>query len=257
MSTAARIDLLAVPGLPMIGEGDDLAGIICRHCAETDIGPRDGDIVIVAQKIVSKAEGRHVDLRNVVPSSRAIELAGTVGKDPRLVETILSESRRVVRSAPNVLIVEHRLGLVMANAGVDQSNVGSPPGTERALLLPEDPDASAERLREGIRALAGCEVAVVINDSFGRAWRMGTVGVAIGAAGLPSLDDRRGKPDLFGRPLEVTIVGLADEVAAAASLVMGQGAEARPVVVLRGLTWSAAPSPAQSVCRPQGEDLFR
>jgi coenzyme F420-0:L-glutamate ligase/coenzyme F420-1:gamma-L-glutamate ligase len=246
-----------VPGLPLIQPGDDLAGLLCRQCAASGIALRDGDVVVVAQKVVSKAENRFVELTTVKPSAEAVTIAQTVLKDPRLVEVVLSQSRRVVRCAPHALIVEHKLGLVMANAGVDQSNVGSPPCSERVLLLSEDPDASAARLRAAIHACVGADVAVVINDSFGRAWRLGTVGVAIGAAGLPSLDDRRGKPDLFGRSLKVTVIGFADEIAAAASLVMGQGDEGRPVVVLRGLVWSGTPTPASAVCRPVTEDLFR
>lgn len=191
------------------------------------------------------------------PSARAIALAAEVQKDPRLVELILSESVRIVRSRPNVLIVEHRLGFVMANAGIDQSNVGPIDGVERALLLPVDPDGSAEALRTRLATLYGVAPAVVIIDSFGRAWRRGTVGIAIGAAGLPALLDLRGNPDLFGRPLQVSISGFADEIAAAASLVMGQGNEAQPVVLVRGLAWSAAANPAAELVRPASEDMFR
>jgi len=187
---------------------------------------------VLAQKIVSKAEGRAVDLATVEPSAAAIELAGKIQKDPRLVELILSESVRVVRSRPNVLIVEHRLGFVMANAGIDQSNVAPSDGVERALLLPVDPDGSAAILRKRLSLRFGVPVAVIINDSFGRAWRRGTCGVAIGAAGLPSLMDLGGSPDLFGRELQVSVTGHADEIAAAASLVMGQSAEGQPVVVV-------------------------
>jgi coenzyme F420-0:L-glutamate ligase/coenzyme F420-1:gamma-L-glutamate ligase len=169
----------------------------------------------------------------------------------------LSESVRVVRARRNVLIVEHRLGFIMANAGVDQSNVGPADGAQRALLLPEHPDRSAAALRRGLAAATGIDLAVVINDSFGRAWRQGTAGVAIGAAGLPALIDLRGRPDLFGRKLEVSVSGFADEIAAAASLVMGQADEAAPVVVIRGLRWSAPESTAASLIRPSNEDLFR
>jgi coenzyme F420-0:L-glutamate ligase/coenzyme F420-1:gamma-L-glutamate ligase len=180
-----------------------------------------------------------------------------VGKDPRLVEVILGESRRVVRSRPNLIIVEHRLGFVMANAGVDQSNVAPADGVHRALLLPIDPDKSAARLRARLGQHYGANVGVIISDSFGRAWRRGTCGIAIGSAGLPSLIDLRGKPDLFGRTLEVSIVGFADEIAAAASLLQGQAAEAQPVVLVRGLTWSAPDAPAAELVRPAEEDLFR
>ena len=246
------VDLRALPGIPMVKPGDDLARLIGEGLARAGLELRAGDVIVVAQKIVSKAEGRTVDLATVTPSARAVELAAEVQKDPRLVELILSESVRVVRSRPNVLIVEHRLGFVMANAGIDQSNVAPQDGVERALLLPVDPDGSAEALRAKLSASA-----VVIIDSFGRAWRRGTVGIAIGAAGLPALLDLRGNPDLFGRILQVSISGFADEIAAAASLVMGQGDEAQPVVLVRGLTWSAPANPAAVLVRPAAEDMFR
>lgn len=246
------VDLRALPGIPMVKPGDDLATLIREGLARAGLELRAGDVIVVAQKIVSKAEGRTVDLASVTPSARAIELATEVQKDPRLVELILSESVRVVRSRPNVLIVEHRLGFVMANAGIDQSNVAPQDGVERALLLPLDPDGSAEALRAKLSASA-----VVIIDSFGRAWRRGTVGIAIGAAGLPALLDLRGNPDLFGRILQVSISGFADEIAAAASLVMGQGDEAQPVVLVRGLSWSAPANPAAELVRPAAEDMFR
>jgi coenzyme F420-0:L-glutamate ligase/coenzyme F420-1:gamma-L-glutamate ligase len=173
------------------------------------------------------------------------------------VEVILSESVRVVRARRGVLVVEHRLGFIMANAGVDQSNVAPVDGTHRVLLLPQNPDRSAETLRRGLATLAGVDIAVVINDSFGRPWRQGTAGVAIGVAGLPALIDLRGRPDLFGRSLEVSVIGFADEIAAAASLVMGQADEAAPVVLIRGLRWSAPESTAASIVRSPNEDLFR
>lgn len=257
MTRTTALEILAIPGIPLIGAGDDLAALIAEGFSSADLDPRANDVIVIAQKIVSKAEGRAVDLAKVVPSARAAELAKEVQKDPRLVELILSESVRVVRSRPNVLIVEHRLGFVMANAGIDQSNVGSPDGPAQALLLPLDPDGSAARLRARLGALLGRAPAVVITDSFGRAWRRGTAGVAIGAAGLPALLDLRGNPDLFGRPLQVSISGFADEIAAAASLVMGQGNEAQPVVLVRGLAWSAPANPASELVRPAAEDMFR
>ena len=214
-------------------------------------------MLVIAQKIVSKAEGRIVDLATIEPSARARALAAEVDKDPRLVQVILSESVRVVRARRGVLIVEHRLGFVLANAGVDQSNVAHAGGSERVLLLPENPDRSAERLRRGLAALTGIDVAVVINDSFGRPWRQGTAGVAVGVAGLPALIDLRGRPDLFGRRLEVSVIGFADEVAAAASLLMGQADEGLPAVLVRGLSWSAPESTAASIIRSPNEDLFR
>jgi coenzyme F420-0:L-glutamate ligase/coenzyme F420-1:gamma-L-glutamate ligase len=254
---SSALELLALPGLPMVREGDDVAALIAAALARAALALRDGDVVVVAQKIVSKAEGRTVDLATVEPSAEAVELAQGVGKDPRLVEVILSESARVVRSRPNLIIVEHRLGFVMANAGVDQSNVAPADGVHRALLLPRDPDASAEALRASLQQRSGAAIGVIISDSFGRAWRRGTCGIAIGAAGLPSLIDLRGQPDLFGRTLEVSIIGFADEIAAAASLLQGQAAEAQPVILVRGLAWSAPVAPAAELVRPPQEDLFR
>jgi coenzyme F420-0:L-glutamate ligase/coenzyme F420-1:gamma-L-glutamate ligase len=216
--------------------------------ARAGLAPEPGDVLAIAQKIVSKAEGRSIALASVAPSQAARDLAAQTGKDARLVELILSESERVVRARPNLIIVKHRLGFVMANAGIDQSNVGE---DGHALLLPRDPDASAAALA------ARLGLPVVITDSFGRAWRRGTVGVAIGAAGLPALQDLRGRPDLFGRTLMVSITGFADEIAAAAGLVMGQGAEGIPAVLLRGLAWSGAVNPAAELLRPAQEDLFQ
>ena len=257
MSQPHRLELFAVPDVPLIRPGDDLAAIVAGRLIAAGLAPRAGDVLVLAQKIVSKAEGRIVDLATVAPSERAVALAAEVGKDPRLVQVILSESARVVRHRPNLLIMEHRLGFVMANAGVDHSNVAPPGGPDQVLLLPEDPDASAACLAATLSARFGAQLAVVITDSFGRPWRRGSAGVAIGAAGLPALVDLRGTPDLFGRTLEVTLVGLADEIAAAASLLQGQGAEGQPVVLLRGLVWSAPDAPASALVRPPAEDLFR
>jgi coenzyme F420-0:L-glutamate ligase/coenzyme F420-1:gamma-L-glutamate ligase len=242
------VSLLALPGLPMVAAGDDLGAILADGMARAGVSPRPGDVLAVAQKVVSKAEGRSVPLTSITPSARAETLGAETGKDPRLVELILSESVRVVRSRPNLIIVQHRLGFVMANAGIDQSNVGE---AGHALLLPLDPDGSAAALSARLR------MPVVITDSFGRAWRRGTVGVAIGAAGLPALLDLRGQPDLFGRTLMVSITGFADEIAAAAGLVMGQGAEGRPAVLVRGLRWAAPAVPAAELVRVGAEDLFR
>lgn len=249
---AAGVHLVALEGLPLIRPGDDLAALLVAALTGAGITLGDGDVLVLAQKIVSKAEGRLVRLADVTPSPEARRVAAEVNKDPALVELILSESRRIVRARPNVLIVEHRLGLIMANAGIDQSNVAD----GFALLLPEDPDASAARLRARL-APEGARVGVVINDSFGRPWRRGTTGVAIGAAGLPALVDRRGEADLYGRPLQVTMIAFADEIAASASLLMGPAAEARPAVLLRGLDWRAAANPAAHLIRPASEDLFR
>lgn len=249
----SRLELLAIPGLPMVQPGDDLAALIADHAPPL----QDRDVIVIAQKIVSKAEGRRVDLATVTPSERAVTLAADVGKDPALVEVILSESTRVVRSRPNLLIMQHRLGFVMANAGVDHSNVAPVGGPDYALLLPLDPDGSAAAIRARLEARTGRSLAVIISDSFGRPWRRGTVGIAIGSAGLPALIDMRGQPDLFGRTLEVTVIGFADEIAAAAGLLQGQAAEAQPVVIVRGLTWTAPDAPVNELVRPPEEDLFR
>jgi coenzyme F420-0:L-glutamate ligase / coenzyme F420-1:gamma-L-glutamate ligase len=256
MAVASRAQLLALGGIPVVQPGDDLAAIIADALEREGVRLQAGDVLVVAQKIVSKAEDRFVALATVTPSVRAVEVAGETGKDPRLVEVILSESKRVVRTRRDLIIVEHRLGIVLANAGVDQSNVGSD-ASHRVLLLPRDPDASARALRATLAARYGCDVAVVINDSVGRAWRRGTVGIALGAAGLPSLLDLRGQPDMFGRHLRSSIVGLADEIAATASLMMGQADEGRPVVLMRGLSLPREDAPAQSLVRPEQEDLFR
>ena len=236
---------------------DDLPALLAEGFQRAGLVPQKGDVLALAQKIVSKAEGRSVDLATVTPSPRAIALAAEVQKDPRLVELILSESVRVVRSRPNVLIVEHKRGWVMANAGIDQSNVGPTDGVERALLLPVDPDGSAAKISARLGELLGTAPAVIVTDSFGRAWRRGTQGIAIGAAGLPALLDLRGNPDLFGRTLQVSISGFADEIAAAASLVQGQGNEAQPAVLVRGLSWAGMPNPASELVRPAAEDMFR
>src|SRR3954465_6447530 len=257
MTRSNAVEILAVPGIPLVRKDDDLVALIGEGLAHGGISPRDGDVFVLAQKIVSKSEGRMIDLATVEPSTEAIELAGKVQKDPRLVELILSESVRVVRARPGLLIVEHRLGFVIANAGIDQSNVASPDAPQQALLLPVDPDASAVTLRERLSQRLGVPVAVIISDSFGRAWRRGTCGVAIGAAGLPSLMDLRGSPDLFDPELGVSVTGHADEIAAAASLVMGQGGEGQPVVVVRGLTWRGPDNDASELVRPAAEDMFR
>ena len=255
MST--RLEVFAVPGVPMVRQGDNLSALIGDAMERAGQSLLDRDVVVIAQKIVSKAEGRTVDIATVSPSAEAERLGAAVGKDPRLVEVILSDSAKVVRSRPNLMIMQHRLGFVMANAGVDQSNVAPSDGVHRALLLPLDPDGSAERIRAELTERSGARIGVVINDSFGRPWRRGTAGVAIGCAGLPSLIDLRGQPDLFGRILEVSIIGFADEIAAAASLLQGQAAEGQPVVIVRGLTWTAPDAPVSELVRPPEEDLFQ
>ena len=249
--------LIALSDLPLIRPGDDLAALLGAAIKRRLGELARGDILVIAQKIVSKAEGRYVDLARIEPDAEAQRLARETEKDPRLVQVILDESRRVVRHRPGVLIVEHRLGYVMANAGVDRSNIDPAMGAEPVLLLPRDPDASAASLREKLGARFGIAPAVIVSDSFGRAWRCGTTGIALGAAGLPALMDLRGQPDLYGRALRVTETGFADEIASAASLLMGQGDQALPAVLLRGLAWSAPPLPASALLRAAEEDLFR
>ena len=247
---AEAVTITAVEGLGEIAAGDDLAALLAERLTDA----RDGDVLVVAQKIVSKAEGRSIDLATVTPSARAIELAETTGKDARLVELVLTESSEVVRAVPAVLIARHRLGFVLANAGIDRSNV---PGEDRVLLLPLDPDGSAEALRVGLVARLGVALGVVISDSFGRPWRNGVVNVAIGAAGVASLWDRRGEADRNGRVLEMTEVAHADALAAAAGMVMGEGAEGCPAALVRGAHAPAPPRPASSLVRPLEKDLFR
>jgi coenzyme F420-0:L-glutamate ligase/coenzyme F420-1:gamma-L-glutamate ligase len=250
------ICLSALDRLPLIRPGDDIGGLLADAMRRMQIVPADHDILVVAQKIVSKAEDRFVDLAGIVPSACAKALAEEVRKDARLVEVILSESTEVVRHKADVLIVAHRLGFVMANAGVDQSNVG-PEGTDLALLLPVDPDASAAALKARLDREFAVDLGVIINDSFGRPWRNGVVGVALGAAGVPALWNLVGAPDLFGRKMRVTEVAIADEIAAAASLVMGQGDEGLPAVHVRGVISDAKRLPASALLRSRETDLFR
>ncbi len=258
MGTPTRLELIALQGIGAVSAGDDLGAIVEVSLAATGLALRDGDVIAVAQKIVSKSENRYVLLEDVVPSARALELAPQCDKDPRLVEIVLRESREVLRAVPGVIVVEDNRGLVLANAGVDRSNVDlDATGRERVLLLPSNPDESAAGLRKLLAARCGADVGVIINDSLGRAWRLGTVGVAIGVAGLPGLHDRRCEADLQGRPLLITEVGMADELAAAASAVMGQAAEGRPVVLIRGVTWPRRDGNARELQRPQAKDLFR
>lgn len=252
-----KLTLLALQDFPLVRPNDDLASLVVAALQRSGIELHSDDVLVIAQKIVSKAEGRYVDLARIVPSPRALDLAQSVDKDPRLVEIILQESRRVVRHRPGVLIVEHRLGYVMANAGIDRSNIDPKAGEEPVLLLPLDPDESAARLRDRIGEHCGAAPGVIISDSFGRAWRTGTVGVALGAAGLSALLDLRGRPDLYGRALRVTATGFADEIAAAASLLMGQADEGVPVVLVRGLAPSRHAIPAAKLVRDAAEDLFR
>lgn len=252
-----QLTLFGLTGIPEVEAGADLAQLLIEAIDRAKLKLERDDVLVIAQKIVSKAEGRVVALSSVSPSPRALELAATVDKDPRLVEMILRESREVLRAKRGILIVEHRLGFVMANAGVDQSNVPSTMGDEHALLLPENPDASARRIRDRVRDVSGCNIGVVINDSFGRAWRNGVAGVAIGVAGIPALVDRRGDIDREGRTLQVTQIAAADELAAAASLVMGQADEGCPAVLARGFPYARRDGSTRELLRPRSEDLFR
>ena len=253
------LQLTPLTGLPLVEPGDNLAEMVLDALSRSAIRLSDGDILVLAQKIVSKAEGRLVNLESVTPSSQADELAAQTGKDPRLVELILRESGQVLRTRPGVMIVEHRLGFVCASAGIDHSNVRGPHGApgDWVLLLPEDPDASAQNLRSQLEAASGARLGVLIIDSHGRAWRMGTVGVAIGLAGLPGLVDMRGWPDLFDFRLQITQVGAADELAAAASLLMGQAAEGVPLVHVRGFPYPLRESSLNELLRPHEQDFFR
>jgi coenzyme F420-0:L-glutamate ligase / coenzyme F420-1:gamma-L-glutamate ligase len=248
-----------IPNIPLIQPGDDLAAIIDQGLARAQLSLADGDIVVVAQKVVSKAEGRLFNLSEIDPSPEAVELAARAEKDARFVELVLRESNEVLRVRPGTLIVEHRRGFVCANAGIDHSNVrgqyGSP--EDWVLLLPEDPDASAEKIRLGLEERCGAALGVLIIDSHGRAWRNGTVGAAIGLSRVPGIVDMRGQPDMFGYRLRVTLIAAADELAAAASLMMGQAAECTPVVHVRGFPYELRASQLGEILRPKDMDLFR
>ena len=254
------VQLIPLRDFPLVSPGDCLADLLRDSLRANGLELQDGDVLVLAQKIVSKAEGRYVALGTVSPSERAGALAAASGKDPRLVELILRESKEVLRVKPGVIIVEHRLGYVHANAGIDRSNIDDSDSDDpRVLLLPEDPDRSAAQIRDALRG--GGAIAVIINDSAGRAWRNGIAGFALGCAGLQAVRNQIGQPDLFGRPLEATETAIADELAAAASLAMGQAAEGCPVVLARGARWEPAPEDgddgARSLIRDRAEDLFR
>ncbi len=255
------LSIKALDHVPLIRTGDDLVAVIATGLEQNDLELQQGDILVLAQKIVSKAEGRFVDLGSVEPGSEALEVAATTDKDPRLVELILGESRSIVRQVPGILITEHMRGWIMANAGIDASNVSGEGDDDLVLLLPARPDRTCSTIRDEIRARLGIEIGVIINDSFGRPWRVGTTGVALGAAGIPSLWDQRGETDLFGRELKVSQQAVADELAAAASLVQGQGAEGKPIVLVRGFpsipAAAAENALAARLIRPRTEDLFR
>lgn len=249
-----KISIIPVAGLPLVAPGDDIAALIISSLNEAGETLIDGDVLVIAQKIISKAEDRYVSLTSISPSEEAVTLARETGKDPRLVQLILQESKAVVRYRPGVIIVEHRLGLIHANAGIDQSNIE---GEDRVLLLPKDPDASAADIRMRLIQEYDIELAVIINDSSGRAWRNGVVGYAIGCSGINPLVDLRGTADLYGRSLAVTEVAVADEMACAASMLMGQGKEAIPAAIIRGAHVEHGGGGAGVLIRDPSEDLFR
>lgn len=254
----SSLQLIALRDFPLVQPGDDLAALISESLHHNQQTLCDNDIVVIAQKVVSKAENRYRDLNSITPSADAEKYAAETGKDARLVELVLQESNRVLRHRFGSIVVEHKLGFVHANAGIDQSNLPDNTRSEKALLLPENPDASAAALRRALQQQHGANIGIVINDSFGRAWRLGTCGIAIGVAGFEPLSDLRGAPDLFGRTLEITQVGIGDEIAAAASLLMGQAGEGSPVVILRGLSLAAQENASvQSLLRKPHEDMFR
>jgi coenzyme F420-0:L-glutamate ligase/coenzyme F420-1:gamma-L-glutamate ligase len=251
-----QMTLTALPGFPLVKPGDDLATLILEGLSRVGLTLQDNDVIVIAQKVVSKVEGCMRDLKLVTPSEEAQRLARESQKDPREVEVLIGESRQILRVRPGLIIVEHRLGFICANAGLDHSNIDDDTG-DWVLMLPSNPDASAQALRQEFQQAAQADIGVLIVDSHGRAWRLGTVGTAIGAAGFPALLDLRGRPDLFGAKLHSTQVGLADEVASAASIMMGQTDEGHPAVHVRGLPYPLREGSLAEILRPEEEDLFR
>ncbi|MFT5576406.1 MAG: coenzyme F420-0:L-glutamate ligase/coenzyme F420-1:gamma-L-glutamate ligase [Bermanella sp.] len=252
-----RLTLTVLPSFPLVEPGDDLAGLIMQSASAGALALQDGDVLVLAQKIVSKSENRYAYLNEVSPSDAALTLAAATDKDPRQVELILRESKEVVRQRRGAIIVEHREGYVHANAGIDASNIASQVDNPRVLLLPLDSNASARDLRTALRKALGVDVYIIINDSAGRAWRNGTCGFAIGSAGFEALVSRIGDNDLFGRPLEITQIAVADELAAAASFLMGQADEGAPVVLVRGAELRLSDQGCETLIRAKSEDLFR
>lgn len=253
----ATLELIPLKNFPLVEPGQDLVRLICDALEQSQLTLEEGDVLVIAQKIISKAEGRYVRLSDVEPSTEALALAKRADKDPRQMELVLRESREVVRVRPGVVIVEHRNGYVHANAGIDKSNIPNSTGDTQVLLLPENPDESAHKLMTALVNYCGVGLRVIINDSAGRAWRNGTVGIAIGTAGFDPLFNQVGEQDLYGNTLEVTEAAVADELAAAASFVMGQAAEACPVVLLRGATLKPSLDGSRSLLRDKAQDMFR
>jgi coenzyme F420-0:L-glutamate ligase/coenzyme F420-1:gamma-L-glutamate ligase len=249
--------LTAVPDFPDVREGDDIGALLMDSLTRGGIELKDGDVIALAHKVVSKAEGRTSNLEEIIPGKQACEVAAATNKDPRLVELILSESDEISRMRAGVLIVRHRLGFTSANAGIDRSNVPQGEKGEWVVLLPVDPDSSAARIAKTVRRLCGLTVGILIVDSHGRPFRMGTVGVAIGSAGIPVLWDRRGEVDRYGYQLHHTEVATADEIAAAASLLMGQASEGRPAIVIRGLQLPPIEGKTADLIRSKEMDLYR
>lgn len=254
---SSSLSLTVLPDFPLVEPGDDLAELIVRCCEQAGMSLQDGDVLALAQKIVSKAENRYAYFNEVEPSGAALKLASETAKDPRQVELILRESKEVVRQRPGAIIVEHREGYVHANAGIDASNIHSDPDNPRVLLLPKDSNASARALRHALRERLGVTLNILINDSAGRAWRNGTCGFALGSAGFEALVSRIGDADLYGRPLEITQIGVADELAAAASFLMGQADEGAPVVLIRGAQLRPSEQGCETLIRPKSQDMFR
>ncbi len=252
---AHALEIKALNNIPLVQSGDDLVELIIDALQNDSLNLRDGDALVISSKIISKSEGRVVDLKTVTPSQSAVSLAQETRKDPRIVELVLQESTMVSRTAPGVLVTQHRLGFISANAGIDQSNVGHDP--DLILLMPDNPDLSAGKIRDRLHERLSVQVGVIISDSHGRPFRMGNIGVAIGIAGMPALVDLRGQQDLFGRELKISLQAYGDLVASAAHLVCGEGDEGRPVVLVRGLDYEAVTGSASVLNRPPEQDLYR
>lgn len=252
----SRLEVIALNNVPSINEHDDIAKITIQHCKDSGIEIEQNNIVIIAQKIISKSEGRFVNLKSVIASDKAKKIAQQTAKDPRLVELIIKESREIIRIQDGIIIVEHRLGHILANAGIDQSNTGKE--EDQVLLLPKNPNESAAHIRRTIESTLGLKVGVIITDSMGRAWRLGTVGHAIGSSGVKTIIDLRGQSqDLFGRPLQTTVIGFADQIAASATIVMGESDEGRPIVIVKGIDMPSNSDNVDDLIRPKEDDLFR